>query len=167
MSHRDDWIERVRQRWLPAIHLFLQRLHPRLYATAEMPEFQRVGTCEHHIEQVEYFLYQRYGFNRNWLASLKYRLDDVSGGSWGYRDSLFADYQLHVILFVNDDSARRTDVYAHLEYNALRHPVRHYATERLSAEGGVEAARALIPWFGESEADLADGLDAYAEEVFD
>lgn len=44
-------------------------------------------------------------------------------GSWAYRSRWLADRQLHVILFAQQED--RTDVYAHNEFNWLRHPIKH------------------------------------------
>lgn len=60
-------------------------------------------------------------------------------GSWTYRPSPLADRQLHVVLFAQ--SADRVDVYAHEEYNWLRHPVKHARRRDIRREAGSEQLR--------------------------
>ena len=60
-------------------------------------------------------------------------------GSWVYRPSLLSDRQLHVVLFAQ--SADRVDVYAHNEYNWLRHPIKHAKQKDIRREEGAEQIR--------------------------
>ena len=60
-------------------------------------------------------------------------------GSWTYRSSRFADRQLHVVLFAQ--SPERVDVYAHSEYNWLRHPIGHVERRDIRREEGSEEMR--------------------------
>ena len=82
------------------------------------------------------------GFSRNPVSALKTRKwspfdsDGVSEGSWVWRESLLAHFQLHVTLFSNDDGTY--DVLAHWEPSWIRHPVRHYRSEEVDPERGVE-----------------------------
>lgn len=63
-------------------------------------------------------------------------------GSWVYRESWFADRQLHVILI--DGGTEATEVYAHEEYNWARHPVEHAREADINRhEGSAEMRRWL------------------------
>lgn len=59
-------------------------------------------------------------------------------GSWAYRSSPFADRQVHVVLFSADEGV---DVYAHDEYNWLRHPREHAAEVDIRREKGAAEVR--------------------------
>jgi len=58
------------------------------------------------------------------LSMYHYTLEgNDTDGSWAYRESWFGDRQLHVVLFATGSES--TEVYAHDEFNWLRHPVEH------------------------------------------
>lgn len=59
-------------------------------------------------------------------------------GSWVYRSSPFADRQLHVVLFSQSD---HTHIYAHDEFNWLRHPLKHAKQVDIRREQGVDEMR--------------------------
>ncbi|NHN46244.1 hypothetical protein G9464_01340 [Halostella sp. JP-L12] len=73
-------------------------------------------------------------------------LGESADGSYVYRSSPFADRQVHVVLFVQRPEC--IDVYAHEEYNWLRHPRKHAAEENIDRVGGVSAVR---EWFDETD----------------
>ncbi|MDG5776780.1 hypothetical protein VB773_18730 [Haloarculaceae archaeon H-GB2-1] len=56
-------------------------------------------------------------------------------GSWTYRPTPLSDRQLHVVLCVN--APERIDVYAHEEYNWMRHPVKHARQVGIERERGA------------------------------
>lgn len=60
-------------------------------------------------------------------------------GSWTYRPSLLADRQLHVVLFTQ--SAKRIDIYAHDEYNWVRHPIKHAKRSDIRRKEGAAQLR--------------------------
>lgn len=60
-------------------------------------------------------------------------------GSWTYRSSILADRQLHVILFARDSDT--IDIYAHIEPNWLRHPVKHLQQSGIDREEGATQMR--------------------------
>ncbi|WP_327050909.1 hypothetical protein [Halomicrococcus gelatinilyticus] len=63
-------------------------------------------------------------------------------GSWAYRSSLLGDRQLHVVLFATGSES--TEVYAHDEFNWLRHPVEHAREVDIRRhEGSAEMRRWL------------------------
>lgn len=63
-------------------------------------------------------------------------------GSWVYRPSPLADRQIHAVLFVQ--GPERVDVYAHEEYNWLRHPLGHAAQENIHRDRGSATMRAWL-----------------------
>lgn len=63
-------------------------------------------------------------------------------GSWTYRDSPFADRQLHAILIHR--APDRIDVFAHEEYNWRRHPLRHWRQVGIDRAGGAETMQAWL-----------------------
>ena len=65
-----------------------------------------------------------------------------SDGSWVYRSSLLSHRQIHVILF--DQPNDTVDVYAHTEYNQVRHPIKHLRQVGVDrAEGAAQIRRWL------------------------
>ena len=75
-------------------------------------------------------------------------------GSWAYRSSTFADRQLHVVLFAQDEG--RTDVYAHEEYNWARHPVKHAEEVGIRRDDAAERVRRWL-----DATDLPYDRDSY------
>lgn len=69
-------------------------------------------------------------------------------GSWTYRASPFADRQLHVILAARAPEC--IDVFAHWEYNWLRHPVKHARQLDIDRETG---SATMAEWL--ADRDLA------------
>lgn len=73
-------------------------------------------------------------------------------GSWTYRRSLLADRQLHVIL--SAQAPEHIAVYAHEEYNWLRHPIKHGKQVGIDRERGAARMRRWLE---------AQGLDISEE----
>lgn len=129
---------------------------------------RRVGQPEYHVRDEGYA-----GTVGVPLADLESRLSDAgftwdpvslyhrtkagtdTDGSWVYRSSPLADRQLHVVLFAQ--SADRMDVYAHEEYNWLRHPVKHARQEDIRRERGSTEMRR---WLDEQPFDYEHELRA-------
>lgn len=63
-------------------------------------------------------------------------------GSWTYRRSLLADRQLHVILVAQ--APENVAVYAHGEYNWLRHPIKHGKQLGIDRETGAREMRRVL-----------------------
>lgn len=68
--------------------------------------------------------------------------------SWTYRSSVLADRQLHVILFAQ--SSETIDIYAHTEYNWLRHPMKH--AQQIGIDR-AEGARLMRQWLAKHGVD--------------
>lgn len=147
MRRSADVYNAFRRRVLPGIHNVLDVLIGG-YALSDTPPEEYVGTLRCSEAEVEEFL-SALGFTRNLVASLKVRVDgNVSDGSWVHRDSLLADYQLHVILHQTESGV---ETYAHWEYPSIRHPYRHYLAREYDAEKGVRIMRSIL-------ADTADSM---------
>lgn len=118
------WADRVARRFVSATdHVF-----PEEYA----------ATVECRIEDLESRL-SEYGFRWNPLSMYhRTKFGNRSNGSWVLRRGLFSDRQLHVILIKQGEA--RVDVYAHNEYNWLRHPIKHAEQVDLRREEGAQQA---------------------------
>ena len=111
---------RVRQRLGPLI--------TRLARTLGQPEYrlrdtEYVGTVRQPLDEFTETL-QKHGFE--WDPLAWYHQPPVGSepnGSWTYRRTLLADSQIHVIFIAH--SPEYIDVFAHEEYNWLRHPIKH------------------------------------------
>ncbi|MDS0474063.1 hypothetical protein [Natrinema sp. 1APR25-10V2] len=111
---------RVRQRLGPVI--------TRLGRTLGQPEYrlrdtEYVGTVHRPLGEFTETL-QEHDFE--WDPLAWYHQPPVGSepnGSWTYRRTLLADRQIHVILIAH--SSTYIDVFAHEEYNWLRHPIKH------------------------------------------
>lgn len=135
-----DWWETLRSILLP---LLSQRV-PRIKWAYTLHEREYVGVIDRPPEEVEQLLWE-HGFTRNPLAAYK-TLSDETGevGSWAWRESLFADSQLHVMLF---PAREGTAVYAHVEPNA-QNPftaLDHYRGVGYNPQEGAELCRNLLP----------------------
>ncbi|NUE03555.1 hypothetical protein HUB97_13785 [Halorubraceae archaeon YAN] len=140
MGRSTDIYNSVRRRLLPGVHGVLDVLIGG-YALSDTPPEEYVGTLECSTSEAEELL-ATLGFSRNVVASLKVRVDgNVSDGSWVYRESLFADYQLHVTIHRAESGIQ---TYAHWEYSSIRHPYRHYLAREYSAETGVRMMRSVL-----------------------
>lgn len=123
------------------------------YAMTDNTEEEYVGTVDLPQSALETLLREA-GFRRNVVSSLKVRVDgNVSDGSWAWRESPLADWQLHVILHDIGDSV---EAYAHWEYSWYTHPIKHYAATDCSPETGVRMTRELLRNY-ESE-QFPDGI---------
>ncbi|MFC6718097.1 hypothetical protein ACFQGT_10705 [Natrialbaceae archaeon GCM10025810] len=111
----------VRQRlgpWITRLARALGEPEDRLYASGY------VGTVEWPLDEFTKTL-QKHGFD--WDPLAWYHRPPVGSepnGSWTYRRTLLGDRQIHVILVAH--SPEYIDVYAHGEYNWLRHPIKHF-----------------------------------------
>ncbi|ADJ15243.1 hypothetical protein [Halalkalicoccus jeotgali] len=111
------------------------------YAMTDNTEEEYVGTVQMSQPELETLLANA-GFRRNVVSSLKVRIDgNISDGSWAWRESPLADWQLHVILH---DVGESVEVYAHWEYSWITNPIKHYAATGCSPERGVEMTRTFL-----------------------
>ncbi len=111
------------------------------YAMTDNTEEEYVGTVSLPRPEFEALL-KAAGFRRNVVSSLKVRVDgNVSDGSWAWRTSPLADWQLHVILH---DVGEEVEAYAHWEYSWITHPVKHYGATGCSPETGVRMTREFL-----------------------
>ena len=169
MGYTEDAVNAVRRSFLPQVHYLFRGTfggYAISHTTAE--EYAMTTHCsEETIEDV----LEELGFSRNPIASLKVRMDgNTSEGSWVWRPSPFADYQLHVVLHELEGS-EAVDIYAHWECSWIRHPYKHYVARGYDAELGVELARRwLTAYDGESiegrgvEYEIDDSLSRQASE---
>ncbi|MFD1511828.1 hypothetical protein [Halomarina rubra] len=142
MGFRQDFVNAVRRRVWPRIHHLLAGTVDG-YAVTHTTEEEYVMTVHCSEADLERVLDEELGFSRNPISALKVRLDgNTAEGSWVWRDSLLADWQLHVVLHAVDGGA--VDVYAHWEYSWVTHPLEHYAGRGYDAEKGVRLARSWL-----------------------
>lgn len=143
--YRQDLLYRVRQTVGPWIDRLARRLGQPQY---QIRSTEYVGTVYCSIEDLEAKL-RTTGFT--WAPFSLYHRTPIgtsTDGSWTYRPSLFADRQLHLILFVQ--AAERVDLYAHTEYNWLRHPLQHAKQQGIHRQ---EAAKQMRRWLEEQAID--------------
>ena len=134
-----DWFEPIRREVWTELHPILQRFGG--YAVGHTGVRQCVGVVELTEEEFEEVL-KDIGFKRNWIAALKTRETEhngkqVSEGSWAYRESFFAKWQIHVTLYEYEGDII---VYAHKEYNWRRRPKLHLE----AADFKVEPAKQFV-----------------------
>jgi hypothetical protein len=142
MGFREDFVNAVRRRVWPQIHYLLDGTFGG-YAVSHTTEDEYAMTVHCSEARLERALNEELGFSRNPISALKVRLDgNTSEGSWVRRESLFADWQLHLVLHATDEG--HVDVYAHWEYSWITHPYKHYAAREYDAEKGVQLARARL-----------------------
>lgn len=138
-SLQPDVSYRVRQWLAPWI--------TRLVETVGQPEYhlqdtEYVGTVERPLGEFTETL-QAHGFE--WDPLAWYHQPPVGSepdGSWTYRQRLLADRQLHTILIAH--SPEYIDVFAHEEYNWLRHPIKHLRQVGIEREVGSSKMRQWI-----------------------
>lgn len=119
----------------------------RLAETVGQPEYhlrnsEYVGTVQQPLDELTETL-DSYGFE--WDPLAWYHQPPVGSdpnGSWVYRPSKLADRQLHVILVAH--SPAYIDVFAHEEYNWLRHPVKHFRQVGIEREAGRDDLRQWV-----------------------
>lgn len=141
------------RRWLwPKIHETLVALGG--FSLSHVGDHQYVGQIDLPESQLDTLLVGM-EFNRNPWAALKrrYERQDVSEGSWVYRDSthwyipdFLAHKQLHVTIFERADG-RGYDIYAHWEMNYIRHPFKHLDGVEFSAAKGVRKMKDRLASF--------------------
>lgn len=130
---------RLRRRVGPAIDRVAKRVG--------QPEYRvwpkgYAATVSVSIDELEEKLHDE-GFSWNPLSLYHYTpVGNGSDGSWTYRSSRLADRQLHVVLF--ERSRDRTDVYAHIEYSWLSHPLKHAKQEDIHRSDGAKTMRRLL-----------------------
>lgn len=133
----DDWWEAIRRLVLPQLNRVARR-NGWGYAAYTLTWGEYAGRVHLGEEAFEKNL-EALGFERMPLAAFKF---DPSGrpeaGSWAYRDSLFAERQLHVIIFNHGGGA--IDIFAHDEYNAFNPAtaLQHYLGVDYDPGAGVQ-----------------------------
>lgn len=131
-SGRSSTLRRLRQRigpWLDRVGKALGQPTTHVYPSGY------VGTVNRPIADLEAELHDG-GFTWDPLSMYHYTPEGTStDGSWAYRSSSLADRQLHVVLFAQH--ADQTDVYAHDEFNWLRHPLKHVREEGIRRNDGA------------------------------
>jgi len=152
MSVASEALNRTRELVWPNFHKLFTSFSD-AYAMTQTTEDEYVATVYEQLGAFESKLPQ-WRFRRTPVSSLKIRFDgNISDGSWVYRESLFADEQLHVVLHeIRDKDA--VDVYAHVEDSWIRHPIGHVTKRNYSAPRGVGSVRSLF-----EDVDIeADGI---------
>ena len=120
ISREAGAVRHLRQRLGPTIDRTISAI---CQPTTRVLPPAHVGTAHHPVEEVEAALRDG-GFRWDPLSMYHYTPDgEDADGSWAYRRSPLADRQLHVVLITAGPEV--TDVYAHDEFNWLRHPVKH------------------------------------------
>jgi hypothetical protein len=131
-----------------------QRLGPVLTHLATMlgqPEFrlrpsEYVGTIHRPLDEFTETL-RDHGFD--WDPLAWYHSPPVGSepnGSWTYKLRPLADRQIHVILIAH--SPEYIDVFAHEEYNWLRHPIKHLRQVGINRKAGRSKIRRWIESHG-------------------
>ncbi len=123
----------------------------RLGRTLGQPEYrlrdtEYVGTVQQPLDEFTETL-QKHGFE--WDPLAWYHQPSVGSdpnGSWAYRPALLADRQIHVILIAH--SPEYIDVFAHEEYNWLRHPIKHLRQVGIKRKAGRNKMRQWIESHG-------------------
>ncbi|MDH5020778.1 hypothetical protein [Halobacterium rubrum] len=119
----------------------------RLGRTLGQPEYrlrdtEYVGTVQQPLDEFTETLRDN-GFE--WDPLAWYHQPSVGSdpnGSWTYRRTTLADRQLHVILIAH--SPEYIDVFAHDEYNWVRHPIRHLRQVGIEREAGRSEMRRWV-----------------------
>ncbi|MFW5978424.1 MAG: hypothetical protein ACOCP2_04230 [Halohasta sp.] len=129
---------------LPAADRLARRLRMG-YAAYELDDPREfAGRIDAPVETVDELL-ASHGFERMPLSAWKTLPDGRSeAGSWARREGLFAERQLHVMLFRADDDA--TDLYVHDEFNAFnpRYAAEHYHAVDYDPQAGIRQLRDLV-----------------------
>ena len=133
---RTSALRRFRQRVGPQLDRFVKKLGQ---PTTHVRPPGYVATVPLPISDLEAEL-RNGGFAWDPLSTYHYTPEGNStDGSWAYRSGWFADRQLHVVLFAQ--GSERTDVYAHDEFNWLRHPIKHAREVDIRRDEGVAEMR--------------------------
>jgi hypothetical protein len=139
MGYREDAINAARRTIYPQIHYLLKGSFGG-YAVTHTTADEYVLTAHCSEDEIESLLADL-GFSRNPISAVKVRVDgNTAEGSWVWRASPLASYQLHVILHELNE-VDGVDVYAHWECSWIRHPYKHYVARGYDAEKGVELTR--------------------------
>lgn len=119
--------EPVREALFPVLDPFLRPLGG--YAIGSTGPDQYVGSVYMDEEDLEKVILS-IGFTLNYGAALKHRVapdsSDIEDGSYAWRKSYFAKYQIHLMYYLEDKGEIR--LYAHKEYNWHRYPIKHIKT---------------------------------------
>ena len=127
---------RVRQRLGPLLTRLARALGQPEY---RLRDTEYVGTVRQPLDEFTETL-QDQGFE--WDPLAWYHQPPIGSdpnGSWTFRRTALADRQLHVILVAH--STAFVDVFAHEEYNWLRHPVRHLRQVDIERRAGSDEMR--------------------------
>ena len=130
---------RIRQMVGPWINRISKVFGPKSY---HVRPTEYVGTVDLPIDDLEATLRDD-GFT--WAPFSVYHrtpMGTSTDGSWSYRSSWLADRQLHVILFTQTPT--RVDIYAHEEYNWLRHPIKHAKQVDIDRKEGAAQMRSWL-----------------------
>jgi hypothetical protein len=147
------------------------------YVTGDADRSEFVGTFEGSYKNLSGAL-RDIGFKPNWLSSYKEYEVYTDGewtdtghferSTWKYTESAFSPYQIHVTLFDLDDEANTTCIFAHYEYNWLRHPIKHYRPPDGYPDGpeGVKRVRQkLASHYGSEYSKYVDEEPDILEDV--
>lgn len=135
-SIRSNAARRLRQRLGPQIDRLVKALGQ---PTTHVYPSGYVGTVHRPIADVEAELGDA-GFAWDPVSTYHYApAGSSTDGSWAYRSGWTGERQLHVVLFAPDPD--RTDLYAHDEFNWLRHPVKHAREVDIRRDEGVAEMR--------------------------
>ncbi|MFO8115587.1 MAG: hypothetical protein R6U01_09575 [Halorubrum sp.] len=133
----------VRQRLGPWITRLAQRVGQPEY---RLRDTEYVGTVRRPLDEFTETL-REHGFE--WDPLAWYHQPPVGSepdGSWTYQRAPLADRQIHVILIAH--SPEYVDVFAHEEYNWLRHPIKHLRQVGIDREAGSEEMRRWLERHG-------------------
>lgn len=134
---------RVRQYLGPSITRLGRALGQPEY---RLHETEYVATVQQPLDEFTETL-QAHGFEWDPLAWYhRPPIGSEPDGSWTYRRGLLADRQLHVILVAR--SPECIDVFAHEEYNWLRHPSKHFRQVGIERKAGSSEMRRWIESHG-------------------
>ncbi len=157
MGFREDAVNAFRRSFLPQIHYLLQGTFGG-YAVSHTSAEEYVLTTDCSEADLEKILAEL-GFSRNPIAALKVRTDgNTAEGSWVWRSSPLASYQLHIVLH-DLENETGVDVYAHWECSWIRHPYNHYVARGYDAEKGVELARRWLEQYDGDVVGNGSGLE--------
>lgn len=142
MSHI-DWREAVWKNVFAPLHGVADWLG--FYTKTRTGEAAFVGTVDAIETETEHTLRDA-GLDRSLLSSVHERASpdgpQLEDSAYVWRDSQFAPYQVHVIVFANDDGT--TDLYAHYERNPWATPLLHVDGDGHTVDEGVRKARRLL-----------------------
>jgi len=118
---------------------WLRRQVPMFYDRKGTNDFVGVYDCS--IETLEDILHEN-GCVPNPVSYVSYlKQYGHEASAWAYRESRFATWQYHIVLFTEHDGLR---VYCHKEYNWMRHPIRHYKQMDISSPEAIRWCSKLL-----------------------